>query len=192
MTAGQAGTPRSLGEIEAMLRKAAAGSGLDAGRAEDVARASVWLVAHAHAQEGFNAALEALERPGDVSAAQEGPAIIDLVLTGETVEVQRVDVPPLLVGLAGIAAAAHGWRFAFESGSGTCSVAADGPAGEPPVPPFTVRGEAAGTAAKRLHGSFAVDREAWERADTLARRTYVPASETSRLAGAGAGDTDND
>ena len=44
-----------------------------------------------------------------------------------------------------------------------------------------------------LHvGDAAVDQQAWTRLEHMAHRTYVPASEASRLAGAGAGLTDND
>ena len=42
------------------------------------------------------------------------------------------------------------------------------------------------------HGAFAVEPELWTKALALAHRTYVPASEVSRLAGAGAGTSDND
>ena len=42
------------------------------------------------------------------------------------------------------------------------------------------------------HGAFAVDETAWATLTALAHRTYVPATEASRLAGAGAGTTDND
>jgi hypothetical protein len=41
-------------------------------------------------------------------------------------------------------------------------------------------------------GGIAIADDLWQRFDTLARLTYVPASETSRLAGAGAGLLDND
>ena len=37
-----------------------------------------------------------------------------------------------------------------------------------------------------------VDRQAWTRLNDYAHRTFAPASEASRLAGAGAGLTDND
>jgi hypothetical protein len=41
-------------------------------------------------------------------------------------------------------------------------------------------------------GGIAIADGLWQRFDLLARLTYVPASETSRLAGAGAGLLDND
>ena len=46
--------------------------------------------------------------------------------------------------------------------------------------------------AEAPHGAYAVDTGSWERILLFAHRTYVPASEASRLAGAGAGTTDND
>jgi len=42
------------------------------------------------------------------------------------------------------------------------------------------------------HARHVVDAESWRRLDALARRTYAPATEASRLAGAGAGLSDND
>lgn len=41
-------------------------------------------------------------------------------------------------------------------------------------------------------GGVALPDELWERASAFAHRTYVPASEASRLTGAGAGTSDND
>ena len=42
------------------------------------------------------------------------------------------------------------------------------------------------------HGTHGVEEDVWKRVLILAHRTYVPASDASRLAGAGAGVTDND
>jgi hypothetical protein len=55
------------------------------------------------------------------------------------------------------------------------------------------RGEPAGETTHRLHpGAVDIADEIWEALSAFAHRTYVPASEASRLKGAGAGLTDND
>lgn len=203
----------SLNEIEVTLKKAAIGAGFATGLAEDVGRGCGWL-----ATRGFDAAgagLSALQLPpggsgGTLGAdgcarftsariARDGVSALDLLLAGEAVlaELDAVDSPLLLVGLAGIAAAAHGGTFRLDHSGGTLVVAAGSVMGD------VMRGPGASIRLTRQAGGNAIAMppetggcevvpEDWAAITALAARLLVPESTASRDAGAGAGAIDND
>lgn len=208
---------RSLNEIENTMRRAGIGAGLHIGLAQDVAAAGAWLVARK--LDGAGAVLAALGCEKDRAAAAEtqagrvvfpdgrcaicGPSAIDLVMAGETTETVRVcnaDAPLLIAGLAGVAAQNHEKGFRLEFGVGpavtitsdTTRIDGAGAAARCDVTisrqPVQPHSEAAMPAAD----GFVIDETVWRRLAQLAAKTYVPASEASRIKGAGAGLTDND
>lgn len=205
----------SQSQVLAMVRKAAVGSGLNAGVAIDLARAAVWLCAH-----GFDAvgsAVRALDgelaptlaRSDDGSAwvaerarvAVDARVGLDLIAAGAApggITYLAPDVPLVLVGAAAVTSREQGGAFVLRWDNSTSCVVSGG----------TVRGEIV-TAAASVHVALAeaddadgpaivpvdqieVDAAQWERVSALAARTYVPSTEASRTAGAGAGLTDND
>ena len=206
---------RSLNEIETTLRKAAIGGGLPVGAADDIGRAAGWLSAEGF--DGVAAALRGLASPPgaataektpgglrfpDARAAGAGIAALDLLLAGAAegaVRLENLDAPLLLLGLAGVAASAHRTAFALESDGFRAEVTADATTVSGPVPspgrPVSLRKLAdlsAEATAGRNIGGIDVPDEAWAEALRLASLTYVPASDRSRLSGAGAGLRDND
>ena len=211
----------SLNEIETMLRKAAVGSGLPVGLAEDIGRAGAWLAAQGH--DGVDAALKAIRdrfrdrllspeipvREGGIlvfhtsHSAICGPSAIDLLVAEEAshgVRLLNVDSPVLIIGLAGTAAVNYciEINLAFSYG-GEASVSADNLVlnGSLPAPGtdifITIRKVGRKTRKGKSHmGGVVISEEIWREAAAFAARTYVASTEESRLQGAGAGMTDND
>jgi len=157
----------------------------------------------------------------DANAAVFGPSAIDLLLAGDLADevcLSNVDSPWLLLGLTGAAADTFGgyWRIdtdrAFvELRKNAVSVPNNWPGSatdlvithQPQASPSTLVDHAmqqpldALPIARAEHASALLDRiavpdELWRQTEMLAARTYVPATAASRLAGAGAGLTDND
>ena len=208
-------THRSLNEIDMTVRKAAVGSGWPWGLAEDIGRAAAWLCEYG--EDGAGAALVALReepRPADMTmsdgaaafasaqAAQAGPAALDLLAAGSGIDhvaLQDLDSPLLLVGIAGVLTAEY--RLTIELLAGVKRFALVGPEGlqlsmhvckpgasivaqrTTPNPPL---------ASVPIVPALDINDEAWSAITALAARTYVPATDESRLRGAGAGLTDND
>jgi hypothetical protein len=208
----------SLNEIETTLRKAALGAGWPLGLAEEVGRAAAWLCGFGI--DGVAAALPALAAgpslaeaaragalwrfPG-ARAAAAGPSALDLLRAageGASAALEGVDAPLLLLGLAGVAAADAGGGFALDvegrdSARGWARVGARtlALAGEAPAPGAAValRRLAAAPAGRAPSTTRAApDPTLWAQAAALADRLLVPASETSRARGAGAGLIDDD
>ena len=182
----------SLNEVEGTVRKAARGAGLPIGIAEDIGRAAAWLCAHG--EDGSAAALEGLRRcdasrpcnlnkAGTAPVARaviEGLSAIDLIIAGcrDRVELSGLDTSLLLRGLASIATA--GRELAIELDLGP-----DGHA-------TLVRRERHAAESAPHARRHRADPAVWHELQGLAARTYVPASETSRAHGAGAGLVDRD
>jgi len=202
-------------ELLAAAHKAAVGAGLPTGIAEDVSQATVWLCRHE--VDGVQAALAGLANADDASArlvpgnaiafadaraAMHGPSALDLLVAGaapDGVMLHDLDSPRLLVGLAGVAAGLHHMGFVIRDDRGAaCTVSGEHLAGEFALDPTRVHvriaapqdatpeGEQAST------GQIVVDEIMWTRLNEYAARTYVAATEQSRVSGAGAGLTDND
>lgn len=207
----------SLNEVEALARKAARGAGYGWGHAEEAGRAVRWLCAQG--LDGAEALAELLEQTDgrayveicpDMSAEGwqgQGAALCPLI-TGaalcdgaqgldDDVALGPVHQPLLLLPFVAMAAQVRGTGLSVHHAQGTLCLGAKGQMdGVPPklggpeavriAPTFTVRDAA--TPASRAHCDAAIIK----RLNQYAARTYAPATEASRLAGAGAGTTDND
>ena len=215
---GQGVVTYSLNELESLLKKAAVGAGLPVGHAVAIAGAGVWLarrklpVCEIIARAVADGVRESAVESGGTGlafkaarAAVDGPAAIDLLLAGtvdETITLNDVDEPALLVGLAGAAAQVHGVSIALDAGDGEMVLGV----GAEIVPAEwraagkrtlvmrqcnDLNGGDAGNLATRYDPAACAD-SGWDQLVALAHRTYVPASDQSRLSGAGAGLTDND
>ncbi len=210
----------SLGEIEGLARKAARGAGFDWGMAEEAGKAVRWLAGLGlpgpEVLDAFLAAYDrtphAQMRPIDVTASiwtaaggplcpiSAGAALCDIAqdagLPGE-IEIPDCAHPLLLIPFVAAASedgghALHvvweGGEFAFASdvrGLATAPMAPTGralirrgPAPDLPLPGCQLR--------------YDPDAAATARLTDLARRTYAPDTDASRISGAGAGLSDND
>lgn len=212
----------SLNEIEAELRKAARGVGLSWGLAEDVGRTGRLIACFAprhldrladaldDLQSGRSATYLTSDRSGirsdfPLSALVLASAIADRIeeVAGGTLTVTaKVAQPCLLVpALVGMAERLRR-PLRLEIGSHEVLIGRD------PAPAFATL-MAIATAGSILisalprspefdqpsapaQGGIALPDELWRRFTTFAALTYVPASDHSRLAGAGAGLSDND
>ncbi len=169
-------TERSANEIAFMVTKAARGAGLPLAHADDLGAAAIWLCGDlAH----LCAALEAASRPrgNGTIAVLDAPSALTHFLAdpSEPLVLNDVDHPALVNALAQEAAAVCGVGISCEIRANrvTCMQSHDHAS---PAP----------------SGRADVNEAVWDRLAALAARTFVPASDASRLAGAGAGLNDND
>lgn len=177
---------RSQNEVCGMVIKAARGAGVPLGHCEDLALAAGYLAATdpvrlaclTEALTGPHAVVLADWSPQvvqitDARAVMAGPVAVDALRAGaSTVELQNIDAPRLVIALCAAQNMCVDHRF---EGADLIIKLGDGPA---PVPPTA--------------SAITVSGQLWTYLSDLAARTYVPASDASRLAGAGAGLTDND
>ena len=187
----------SLNEVEVMATKAACGSGRPWGLAQETG----WAVARLEAQhlpgaETLLALLEATD--GFVGDRDQCPVLIgchiaDLGGVDLQVTYPRVYQPLLLVPFLQRLPVRHALEF------GQCRVTATPDAVDicgvlPAASPVSINRvagpETAGGAT--LTADMDIDGEIWEALGLFAHRTYVPATDASRLKGAGAGLNDND
>ena len=164
---------RSRTEIRATLVKAGRGAGLPLGLAEDLAAAATDLLSRDPAKAAqVTAALD----PDPVGIAFTGPAAIDACLAGETPQTfsapGTADLATAMIDLARRDRA----LAATLTRDGDTLTLTEGRGDPAPVP----------------LGPVTVPEDHWQIWDSLAARTYVPETEASRAAGAGAGLTDND
>lgn len=209
----------SLNEIGSTLRKAAVGSGYPVGLAADIAAAGVWLCARdldgvdavlASIGSGFESDTDwapdgTVLQVGDASISRFGTSFLELLAAKEVerVVVERADSPLLLVGLAGVVAGASQTRFELSVGTGLTVVVSPRTvhptvgvvgleSGPITIVEFDERGDGETTEPfPTVHG-VEVSEHQLAVAMKLAARTYVPATEASRMSGAGAGLSDND
>lgn len=211
----------SLAEIDAMGRKAARGTGLSWGLAEEAGRAARWLAAYR--QPGPEALLAALEAVNGAVAAHaprpEGPvwraeagtlcpvatgaALSDragAIAAGASFGLGPVIAPLLLVPFLCRAARDLGCPIALDGPEIALVATPEGPATPdwrrlhaPLSGELQVRRAAwaPGPAAGAGADPWPVAVETWRALDWLAHRTYAPATEASR-AGAGSGLPDTD
>ncbi len=211
----------SLNEIETTVRKATVGAGWPWGAAEDAGRAAAWLAARGlEGATAAREALR--EGPAPVRLAPigdgrwrcprarilaEGIAALDLLLAGDAlrVELGGADAPLLLLGLAGVMAGACGAELALLSGGrpvarvcgATLHLGGTPPGAWSRVELRAGAAEPEGAVEHRAplqpgDAGWPVDAQTWAALATLAARCLVPASEISRLRGAGAGLVDDD
>ncbi len=189
----------SYNEILNTARKAASGAGLPFGVAEEMGLAAVWL--SRRGLDGVRVVIDAVNGPGRAQVLK-GLSTIDLLQAHEDPPVRNIDAglcALLIVGLAGAAETATGVRFCVR----TDRIAM--PLGEADAARLRLLQETPVITLERLAGipadragyapaprPPATDLETFNAASLLAAKTYVPASESSRLTGAGAGTSDND
>ena len=216
---------RSLNEIEQTCRKAARGSGLPWGVADETGRAIRWL--QAFQLDGVSSLVALLEsvdhhRPVDyapesldgvwhgpnnvLSPIMTGLALSDCMglMQGRSIETGEIAWPVLVTGFVGHTllnreqSVTIGWLsiglsicrdrltiigdmgdlYTDRAGWLTCEkLPYDGDSGVSRAPGV---------------GDTRVDAQAWEKLENRAHLTYVKATESSRLSGAGAGLNDND
>lgn len=159
----------SRSEFEATVRKAARGAGWPAALAEDLSRAAGALAATGGA--GGELGLSIVEGDlRDILAATITAFELSLGGGASTVAGASGD---LLEGCSLSLGAEHGVGFEVDTADNIATISA-GP--ENPIEIVEIF----------------VAPDVWGRLQALAHKSYVPASEASRLAGAGAGLTDND
>jgi hypothetical protein len=201
----------SLNEIEAAAKKAARGAGYPWGLAEEAAKAVRWLCARD--VDGCAALAQLLAQTDGAELADWAPQIGDVwqarggtlcpLATGAAlsdravaeVQLGRIAVPVLLAPFAALAARRLGvvtiaWpeMTALTDGDRLCLRGAAGAAADDAA--LTIGGTLADPNPMRTR--CAPDPDAWAALLRLAHRTYAPATEQSRLRGAGAGLSDSD
>ena len=207
---------RSLNEIELMARKAAVGAGWAGGLAEDAGRAAAWLCSHGY--DGVQAAHASINAgPQELSvehtqtgivfqqaqAARAGPSVLDLMADGGVIDhaiLLNVDCPVMVLGLAGTLSAQYGTAVGLEFANGTqAHMAPEGHqiSGEIVCAPCDVRVRRITWPSLPVKPTDAatgydVNEGIWAKLESLAAKTYVPATDESRRRGAGAGLIDND
>lgn len=207
----------TLHEIETTLCKASTGAGLPVGLGEDIGSAATWLAGQS--RDGVAAALKSIQagmgkvemsvaRNGaiiisDARIAVSGPSVVDLLI-GEKpcteIHLLKPDSVILLIGLAGVAANQYGYLFQFDFSNGVnVRVSGDKVVEDGEVPDSAsdvvvrcCKDQKGVSVAPMPTGGVEVDDEIWCDVLALAATTYVPESNASRVAGAGAGLTDND
>lgn len=154
---------RSLNEVRGIVLKAARGAGQPLGVAEKIAAASVHLYEIRRLPEWIKS-----DHPAACCAA------LDLALCGECAEVS-VECREFLEAVVAQHNCQHKTHLEIVVGS-----------------VLNVRPAAAPFEPKAPIGPRDMLDSTWNALTELASKTYVPATEASRLAGAGAGLTDND
>lgn len=212
----------SLNEIEAMSKRAARGAGLSWGLAEEAAKGTRWLAGFGYPSTELladlleqNDKLPAIDfsptgldgtwraPAGRMSPLISGAAMSDCAVRmrdGQTITIQEVSQPLLIVPFASGAALRLEMPVAVEWGNVRLStdgkqLCVQGARDEILVPHA---GEVRCFAPAKLTTPHSpvmraeVTEECWARLGAFAGRTFAPATEASRLLGAGAGLTDND
>ncbi|MCE8510186.1 DUF3726 domain-containing protein [Ruegeria pomeroyi] len=207
----------SLNEIEATAKRATRGAGYPWGLAEEAAKATRWLAAHdidACAElaalltrvDGVPFADLSPDTGGMTWAAPGGtlcPLAAGAALSDRAAELsdagfrlEQVARPALLVPFAALIAQQIGRPVSLRWGGG-CAVtdgkALDLSGATPDLAPLvevTLGGQIDAATPMRSRAQPAP--ETWATLNRFAHRTYAPATEESRLKGAGAGLSDND
>ncbi len=169
-------TERSSNEIAVMVQKAARGAGVPLGYCEDLAACVKWFGADI---EPMVRALENAQAGQGIHKVQAAKlcvlALEDTLVDESEMVLNDVDEPHV--------ARALGAQIATLNNCELCAAIS----GHNITMSLRAGGHQAAPVAR-----VDVDDALWTRLNTMAQRTYVPATEASRLAGAGAGLTDND
>ena len=208
----------SMNELHGLLQKAGVGAGFPPGHADAIAQAGIWLAQRRFpvcdiVAKAFDLGMTELRLANiaggvafkDARAATAGLAALELLLAkqvGFGVVLQDLDDPVLLLGLTGVTAQAH--NVAFNVSCAALSYDATWP-GNVIVDEFVipVAGELVMTQTEKTqpqsgirlasrYDPSAVADGGRDSLVNLAANTYVPATDHSRIKGAGAGLTDND
>jgi hypothetical protein len=187
----------SLNEVEAMARKAARGAGFEWGLAEDAGKATRWLCAHG--QDGVAVAVAVFTNGAAAESTLAcGAALSDRAadLRDGSIELQNLADPLFLMPFA--AMAAQTLRATVEVECDGCRALTDGKSltliGDFPeiASALSIRLADSVLGAERASSRARPNPSDWAELETLAKRTYAPATDESRLKGAGAGLSDND
>ena len=204
----------SMNEMESLAKTAARGAGLSWGMAEEAAKATRWLAARGidacdplvallfrHDEEG-HAQTGPARLTGDWQGAEgwlcpiaAGAALSDLRASApKTLLLRRVALPVFLLPFAAALArdAGHPVALTWDGGGAATDgeeISLDHP---PPMSDVTLTHGGTITAARPRQTRSETDQMILISLNIYAARTRAPATEASRLAGAGAGLTDND
>lgn len=210
----------SLNEIEATAKKASRGSGMSWGLAEEAGRAVRWLASHDMA--GVALLAELLQHNDGVDHRSIAPKALDgkwvapsgklcpiisgatlndcadRLASGKPIEMEAVSQPLLAVPFAAWAAL-HVCRPVIAIW-GEVSIASDGygiwlvgnPGRDGPSDMSFKISDTPKTPPQKPRLRGVVCPDGWKVLNRFAHRTYAPATEASRLLGAGAGVSDND
>ncbi|SLN25052.1 DUF3726 domain-containing protein [Ruegeria meonggei] len=206
----------SLNEVESTSKRAARGAGYSWGHAEEAAKATRWLCAQGLDGVGALAQLLQLDlvKPPEAPAPDmnedgrisqsmlcpltAGPAVSDRAqhITGSAVSLSNLAMPILLLPFA--ANAARLLKSCITVTFDGVDIVTDGFAiSNPSTTPdhaktvsVRVGGTLTGTVQQQTRAT--PDPADWTTLNRIAHRTYAPATEESRLRGAGAGLSDND
>ncbi len=206
----------SLNEVEATAKRATRGAGYGWGMAEESGRATRWLCAQG--LDGASELVRVLERgfagsvadhmpsggntdwtgARDLCPLMTGAALSDWsdLLRAGPIRIERLARPMILIPFAAFAARCLNTVVTVRSGD--FSAATDGAQlaieNECPAVAAQVLVTAGGslTNPSALQSRATPDPAAWDMLNRFAHRTYAPATEESRLLGAGAGLSDND
>ena len=170
----------SHNELAALIKKAAIGKGYAEGIAKDIANASLYLSSHQ-----AEAALLAITAEKGWSVARNGSALFDQALIALsstdidpfTAEISHISSPNLLEGMALAAHYDYGLITKIKISNDTTYIE-------------VTLGEI--SCLQKVIGAIDVPFDTYQALDALAQKTYVPATDASRLKGAGAGLNDND
>ena len=208
---------RSLNETELLAKRAARGAGHCWGLAAEAARATRWLCARDIDGVAQLALLLRLDfaarpqrhRPRRLDAPWQGDDTLCPIMTGcllsdcastlprrNDIHIAALAAPALLLPFAANAARILGDCISVSAGGMHAVISATELSASHAFPEQTgaIRIRLGGTPANpRRHQSRATPSpDAWELLEHLAHKTYAPATEQSRLLGAGAGLLDND
>ncbi|WP_343565221.1 DUF3726 domain-containing protein [Kiloniella sp. b19] len=205
----------SLNEVEATAKRAARGAGYSWGLSEEAGKATRWLCAHG--LDGVGALCVLLEQgladdllpnaPQDLSSNRNSQRKICPLLAGAAlsdfsaqrelpVSMQKLAVPMLILPF--VASVARRLRLCLVVNCGDAVFSTDGvrlraagvlpeKAGEVTITAGDITGDETAICTRASPSA-----ESWDLLNSFARRTYAPATEESRLRGAGAGLSDND
>ena len=170
----------SHNELASLIKKAAMGKGFPEGTAKEIAFGALCLPSRQ-----AEVALAGLAEEAGWSVTANGPALFDqafMALSCEEANEFRqtlidVNCPELLEGMASAAACNYGLIVNIKVSAETTDISMR--LGEAISPPT-------------ISGAIDVPPNIYEALNALAQKTYVPATDASRLKGAGAGLTDND
>ena len=206
----------ALNEVEATAKRAARGAGYDWGLAEEASKATRWLCAQGLdgaavlaglLEAGFAAELSA-HVPQNLDGDWQGRAPLCPLATGAALsdcaarlkqapqKMGPVARPAMILPFAAMAARQLGACVTVEGEE--FQAITDGTAlqieGVLPdaTASLTVRAEGSLSVSGPLHTRAEPEEAAWAALNRFAHKTYAPATEESRLLGAGAGLSDND
>ena len=206
----------ALNEIEATAKKAARGAGYPWGLAEEAAKATRWLCAHgidgcgglARLLDHGHASDLAAHTPVDLNTAWAGPQDLCALAAGTTlsdcasrlrtdsITLKNVTEPAILLPFAALAArqinatVTLGCEGVTAVTDGT-DMRVDGDWPRSATEVTVTKGGSLSEAQAVLTRSTPAPGD-WAMLNRYAHRTYAPATEESRLLGAGAGVSDND